>query len=267
MPDTQPPSLPGDSNPAAAGPAPAPASTSSVRRAVLLAAGRGTRMRDLTNDLPKPMIAVRGKPILQHIVEGLRDEGGVRDFLIIIGYRADVVTGFFGDGSRFRVNVGYQTQVVQDGTGRVVELARGWSGGDPFILSYGDILVAPANYRRLASLGDDTDAIVSVKHAPGEIAKGGAVFVNERFELTDLREKPQPGEPTSPWYNAGIYTFRPSIYEFTARLERSPRGEYELTDAIRALAQSGRKVQALELSGDWADVRDPEVLQQLNAGA
>ena len=97
-----------------------------------------------------------------------------------------------------------------------------------------------------------------------DVSQGGAVFVNERFELIDLREKPQPNEPTSPWYNAGVYAFRPSIFEFTARLERSPRGEYELTDAIRALAFAGKKVQALELSGAWADVRDPEILAQLN---
>jgi dTDP-glucose pyrophosphorylase len=158
----------------------------------------------------------------------------------------------------------YVVQEVQDGTGRVVELARDFAGTDPFVLSYGDILVNPENYRRLVALGD-AEALVSVKHNPGEIAKGGAVFVNERFELTNLREKPQPGEPTSPWYNAGVYTFRPSIFDFTARLEKSPRGEYELTDAIRALALSGCRVQAFELSGDWADVRDPAVLAELNA--
>ena len=234
-----------------------------VTKAVLLAAGKGTRMRELTNELPKPMIEVRGKPILLHIVEGLR-AAGVTHFLIVVGYRADVVQEFFGDGSKLGVSVEYETQVVQDGTGRVVELAKRFAGSDAFILSYGDILVDPQNYPRLATLGD-AEALISVKHNPGEISKGGAVFVNERFEMTDLREKPQPGEPTSPWYNAGIYTFRPSIFEFTAKLEKSPRGEYELTDAIRALAQSGHLVQALELAGDWADVRDPEVLAELNA--
>ncbi len=72
----------------------------SVRKAVILAAGRGTRMRELTDDLPKPMIPVRGKPILQHIIEGLRG-AGLTDVLLIVGYREDVVRGFFGDGGAF----------------------------------------------------------------------------------------------------------------------------------------------------------------------
>ncbi|HEV7401274.1 MAG TPA: sugar phosphate nucleotidyltransferase [Chthoniobacteraceae bacterium] len=232
-------------------------------KAVLLAAGRGTRMRGLTEDLPKPMLAVRGKPILQHIVEGLRD-AGVERILIVVGWRADVVQDFFGDGAKFGVRIEYTTQMVQDGTGRVVDLAREFAGEDAFVLSYGDILIAPENYRRLVAPGS-AEALVSVKHNPGEVAKGGAVFIDENFRMTDLREKPKPGEPTSPWYNAGVYCFRPSIFAHTARLEKSPRGEYELTDAIRTLGQSAH-VQVIELTGDWADVRDPEVLAELNRG-
>ena len=207
------------------------------------------------------MIAVRGQPILLHIVEGLR-AAGVTHFLIVVGWRADVVREYFGDGEKFGVSVAYATQVVQDGTGRVVELAKDFAGTDPFVLSYGDILVNPENYVRLVQLGS-AEALVSVKHNAAEIAQGGCVVVNDRFELTDLLEKPA-GPAPSPWYNAGVYTFRPSIFDFTARLEKSPRGEYELTDAIRALAQSGRQVQVVELAGEWADVRDPEVLAQLN---
>lgn len=236
--------------------------TTTIKKAVLLAAGRGTRMRELTEDLPKPMIPVRGKPILQHIVEGLH-AAGVTHFQIVVGYRADVVRDFFGDGSKFGISVEYATQVVQDGTGRVVDLARDFAGADPFILSYGDILIAPENYQRLVALGED-EALVSVKHNPGEIAKGGAVFIDDQWRMTDLREKPQPGEPTSPWYNAGVYAFRPSVFEYTAKLEKSPRGEYELTDAIRSLAIDTGRVRVVELAGDWADVRDPEVLAELN---
>ncbi|HEX5176354.1 MAG TPA: nucleotidyltransferase family protein [Chthoniobacteraceae bacterium] len=233
-----------------------------ARKAVLLAAGRGTRMRDLTDELPKPMIVVRGKPILHHIIDGLH-QAGIGEVLIIVGYRADAVRAYFADGTRCGVTISYTTQAVQDGTGRVVELARDFVGSDPFILSYGDILIEPHNYRRLVAI-DGAEAIVSIKKNE-DVSKGGAVFVNERFELIDLREKPQLGEPTSAWYNAGVYTFRPSIFQFTATLQKSPRGEYELTDAVRALAQSGCRVQAIELAGEWADVRDPEILAELNS--
>jgi dTDP-glucose pyrophosphorylase len=235
---------------------------SPIAKAVILAAGRGTRMRELTSELPKPMIAVRGKPILLHIVEGLRD-AGVTEFLIVVGYRADVVQDFFRDGSRLNVGINYETQIVQDGTGKVVELGRDFVGTDAFILSYGDILIDPVNYRRLVRLDADTEAIVSVKRDE-DVSKGGAVFVNADFELIDLREKPKRGEPISSWYNAGVYVFRPSIFEYIAGLQRSSRGEFELTDAIRDLARSGKKVRALELTGDWADVRDPEILADLN---
>lgn len=233
-----------------------------IDKAVLLAAGRGTRMREMTAGMPKPMLEVRGKPVLQYIVEGLRD-AGIGEFLIIVGYRADAVQNFFGDGSRYKAVIQYANQIVQDGTGRVVELAKNFVANDPFILGYGDILVAPENYKRLVDLPNDTEALISVTRGE-DVSKGGAVFVNDRMELLDLREKPKPGEPTSSWYNAGLYAFRASIFDFTAKLKPSPRGEYELTDAICELAQSGRKIKALELSGHWADVRDPETLAKLN---
>ena len=173
-------------------------------------------MRELTSDLPKPMLQVQGRPILQHIIEGMSD-AGVRDFLIVVGWRADVVREFFGNGSAFGVRIDYVTQVEQNGTGKVVGLAREFCGEESFLLSYGDILLDRAHYPLLASPADDVEAIISVKRMD-DVSHGGAVFVNENFEMIDLREKPQPGEPTSPWYNAGVYAFRPSIFEYTARL-------------------------------------------------
>src|SRR5207244_179954 len=109
-----------------------------INKAVVLAAGRGTRMRELTADLPKPMIEVRGKPVVQHIVEGLRD-AGIRQFLVVVGYRGDTVRHFLGDGSRYDIAIQYVTQTVQDGTGRVVDLARDFVSDIPFVQSYVDI--------------------------------------------------------------------------------------------------------------------------------
>jgi len=233
-----------------------------ITKAVLLAAGRGTRMRELTDDLPKPMLQVHGKPVLQHIIEGLK-AAAICDILIVVGWRADVVRDFFADGSKLGVRVEYTTQLVQDGTGKVIELARPFVCNDPFLLSYGDILVAPENYPRLCAAVAGAEAVLSVKRNE-DVTQGGAVFVNENFELTDLREKPSPGEATSPWYNAGIYAFHSSIFDYVAQLQPSKRGEFELTDAIRNLALAGNKVRAFELTGTWADVRDPEILARLN---
>src|SRR5438874_1506661 len=163
-----------------------------IEKAVLLAAGRGIRMRELTVELPKPMIEVRGKPVLQHIIEGLRD-AGIREFLIIVGYHADAVQNFFGNGSRHNVAIQYVTQTVQDGTGRVVDLARDFVGDSSFILGYGDILVNPANYKRITDLPEDVEATITITRGE-DVSKGGAVFVNDQMELVDIREKAQPGE-------------------------------------------------------------------------
>jgi dTDP-glucose pyrophosphorylase len=235
-----------------------------VTKAVILAAGRGTRMRELTTSVPKPMVEVAGQPILAYIVEGLRD-AGVRKFLIIVGYRKEVIVNYFGNGSAFGVEIAYQEQIIQDGTGKVVALAREFCGSDPFILSYGDILVDPASYVPLTQPGD-AEMILTVRHTL-DVSKGGAVYLNDRFEVVDLREKQPSERPQTNWYNAGFYCFKPTIFPYIDRLQKSQRGEYELTDAIRAMAHEGKSVRAVEIKGFWVDVRDPEILTELNARA
>jgi UDP-N-acetylglucosamine diphosphorylase / glucose-1-phosphate thymidylyltransferase / UDP-N-acetylgalactosamine diphosphorylase / glucosamine-1-phosphate N-acetyltransferase / galactosamine-1-phosphate N-acetyltransferase len=218
-------------------------------------------MRELTHDVPKPMVRVAGRPVLERIVAGLVS-AGIEQILVVVGYRKDVIMDHFGDGSQFRVRIDYVEQVTRDGTGRVVALARTFAGNTPFLLSYGDILVDPSFYPRLLELGD-AEMLLSVRRS-ADVSKGGAVYLNSAMEVTDLKEKPGPGEAATPWYNAGIYTFRESIFPCVGQLQPSPRGEYELTDAIRAMAHAGMKVRAIEVTGDWVDVRDPEVLAELN---
>lgn len=247
-------------------------------KAVILAAGKGTRMRELTNDLPKPMLRVQGKPILEHIIEGLKT-AGVREFFIITGYRAEVVEEYFGDGSKLGVQISYGRQIVQDGTGKAPELAKNFVGASPFILTYGDILVKPETYQQMVKRFGESDfsGLVTVTGSE-DVTKGGLFFFDdERFCLTRLVEKPnaeqlaelrssgwiREGKPV--WYNAGIYLFRPSLFEFTAKLEKSPRGEYELTDALSAMIASGHVLAGLKIEGRWVDVRDPEVLASLQA--
>jgi UDP-N-acetylglucosamine diphosphorylase / glucose-1-phosphate thymidylyltransferase / UDP-N-acetylgalactosamine diphosphorylase / glucosamine-1-phosphate N-acetyltransferase / galactosamine-1-phosphate N-acetyltransferase len=244
-------------------------------KAVILAAGKGTRMKDLTDACPKPMLKVQGKPILEHIVDGLR-AAQVREFCIITGWQAEVIESYFGDGSRWGVRIVYARQTVQDGTGKAPELAKDFVGSDAFLLTYGDILVKPETYRQMIRrFGEhDFSGVITVTDG-GDVTQGGMLCFDPSFCLTRVIEKPQPeqleqlrregllqpGQPV--WYNAGVYLFRPELFTFTARLQKSPRGEYELTDAIRALIESGHRIAGLEIQGRWVDVRDPEVLAKL----
>ncbi len=247
-------------------------------KAVILAAGKGTRMRELTNELPKPMLRVQGRPILEHIVTGIL-AAGVRDIFIVTGFRAEVIESHFGDGSKWGARLATGRQVVQDGTGKAPELAKDFIGDSPFLLTYGDILVPPATYPLMVRRFGEGDFAGVITVTPGEdVTKGGLNFFDDQFCLKRLVEKPSPEQveqlrrdgwlkPGAPaWYNAGIYIFRPALFDFTARLQKSPRGEYELTDAISAMVAAGQKLAGLEIQGRWVDVRDPETLARLEAG-
>ncbi|HOX03710.1 MAG TPA: nucleotidyltransferase family protein [Candidatus Paceibacterota bacterium] len=249
--------------------------TGPVARAVILAAGRGTRMRGMTAELPKPMLRVQGRPILEHIIDGIA-AAGIREFCLVTGYRAESIESHFGDGRSRGLRIEYVRQTVQDGTGRAAGLARDFAGADPFLLTYGDILVRPETYRRMLDrkVEGAFDGVLAVT-CGADVTKGAIVLFDCDFCLKRLIEKPapeqidslrqegllRPGDPA--WYNAGIYLLPPAVFERIDGLERSPRGEYELTDAIVGLQAEGRRMAGLEIAGRWVDVRDPEVLAAL----
>src|SRR5438093_4303388 len=235
-------------------------------------------MKELTDAVPKPMLRVQGRPIVEHIIEGLIATG-IREFCIITGWHAEVVESYLGDGSRLGVTVHYARQIVQDGTGKAPELAKEFVGSDNFLLTYGDILVKPETYQLMLKRFGEGDFSGLVTVTVGEdVTKGGLNCFDEQFCLRRLIEKPnsaqldqlraegwlKSGQPV--WYNAGIYIFRPVLFDFTGRLQKSPRGEYELTDAISAMVAAGHRIAGLEIVGRWVDVRDRDVLMTLEQG-
>jgi dTDP-glucose pyrophosphorylase len=154
---------------------------------------------------------------------------------------------------------------VQDGTGKAADPAREWIGSDRFLLTYGDILLQPPTDYALLKEAFREDGVIAVKDGE-DLTKGGAVILDEAGFMKDLVEKGALSEvPPNAFYNAGIYLLTPRIFDYTALLEKSPRGEYEFTDALKACVQKGERLRGVTLRKAWADVRDPSVLAELNA--
>ncbi|HSD09857.1 MAG TPA: nucleotidyltransferase family protein [Candidatus Binatia bacterium] len=232
----------------------------SVGDALVLAAGRGTRMKGLTEDLPKPMLRVAGRPLLEHIVLALRS-AGIGRFVVVTGYRADRIEQYFGNGSRLGVEIVYRRQEVQDGTARALLLGRDSIADRPFLLVWGDILAEAGNYSTLLATFRErqSDGLLGVNWVE-DPCRGAAVYVDRDNRIERIVEKPPPGTAQTHWNNAGIAVFRSVIFAYAAAVKPSPRGEYEVPDAISAMLADGLAIYAFPLRGFWSDVGTPEDL-------
>ena len=232
----------------------------SVRDAVILAAGRGTRMKGLTEDVPKPMLVVAGRPLLEHILVTLRS-AGIERFAIITGYRAERIESHFGDGARLGVEIVYRRQEVRDGTARALLLARDAIGDRSFLLGWGDILAEPSNYPALlgAFEAKPSSGVLAVNWVDDPY-RGAAVYVDADNRIERIIEKPPPKTADTHWNNAGIGVFRAALFDHCAAVKPSPRGEYEIPDALTSMLGAGLEVYAFPLSGFWSDVGTPEDL-------
>ncbi len=234
-----------------------------VEKAVLLAAGRGTRLGALTERLPKPLLSVGGRPIIVHILDGLF-RAGIRDVTIVTGYLAEMVEAELGNGAGSGMEIRYVRQEKLEGTARALCLAREPLGDATFFVGWGDILVRPENYRAIVRASRLADAAIAVNEV-GDPSLGAAVYLDEAMNVQRIVEKPGPGTSTTRWNNAGLAVLGPNIWPFIDALEPSERGEYELPQAVAALVASGARVVAVPIQGPWFDIGTPENLEAARA--
>ncbi len=230
----------------------------SIRLGVLPAAGAGVRAYPRTVRVPKVLLEVGGKPLLQHNLELLRDAFGIREIVVIVGHLADQVRRFLGEGERFGVHVRY-VDVGDPRCGLALGLhaARGLLA-EPFVAILGDELYLGTDHARLLSIEEPWEAACAVLRTADvhRIRKNYALSI-ENGVVTALEEK--PADVSNHWLGCGTYVFRPSIFGAIERTLPSPRsGRIELTDAIHTLVREGKPVRALELSGDYINVNSVE---------
>lgn len=220
---------------------------------MILAAGRGTRMKHLTDSLPKPMLPLAGRPILEHVIERLAT-AGISECAVVTGYRREVIEEHFAE-----CGITFLYQQTPNGTGAAALLAREFVAEEPFLLTFGDILAESGDYAAMIALlaSDPGCAAIAAVRWVDDPWQGAAVY-EEGGVMTRIVEKPARGTSTTHWNSAGIYCFRPEVFDLLDRLPLSPRGEYEITTAVEQSIP--RRVRIHPLNGVWRDIGRPEDL-------
>ena len=234
-----------------------------IERAVLLAAGRGTRLGDLTAGTPKPLLTVGRRPIIVRILDGLR-AARITDVSIVTGYLGDVLERELGNGEGSGIRIRYVRQEALDGTARAVALCRDHLGDGQFFVGWGDIVVDPPNYRSVTRAARFAEHVIAINEVD-DPATGAAVYVAEEMRVSRIIEKPAQGTSTTQWNNAGIMVLGSAIWAAIDDLKPSERGEYELPQAVAALVESGANVRAVPIEGPWFDIGTPESLAAARA--
>ena len=224
-------------------------------KAVLLAAGKGTRLRPLTDEKPKGMVEVDGKPILTHCFEQLAALGA-SEFVVVVGYKKEVIIDHYGDEFN-SIPITYAHQREQSGLAHALLTVEEYIDDD-FMLMLGDNIFN-ANLRDVVrrQKEDRADAAFLVEEVEWENAsRYGVCDTNAYGEITDVVEKPE--EPPSNLVMTGFYTFTPAIFHACHLVQPSNRGEYEISEAIDLLIRSGRTIDAIRIDGWRIDVGYPE---------
>jgi UDP-N-acetylglucosamine diphosphorylase / glucose-1-phosphate thymidylyltransferase / UDP-N-acetylgalactosamine diphosphorylase / glucosamine-1-phosphate N-acetyltransferase / galactosamine-1-phosphate N-acetyltransferase len=228
-----------------------------VNKAIILAAGKGTRMGELTEQLPKPMLPLAGRPMIEHILDRLR-EAGFSQALIVTGFRAETIEQHLAN---YPMSVEFRRDNLIKGTGSAALVARDFTANDPALLTFGDIICEPADYKGIAERlerAPQAAGVLGVKHVDDPWQ--GAAIYEDQGVVHRVIEKPPKGSSTTHWNSAGLFTIQPVIFDYLARLKPSIRGEYELTAAFSDLIEAGEQVLLYAIQGGWRDVGRPDDL-------
>jgi bifunctional UDP-N-acetylglucosamine pyrophosphorylase/glucosamine-1-phosphate N-acetyltransferase len=231
-------------------------------QAVIFAAGKGVRLKPITDIIPKCMVKIKGKPLMEWILDTITSLG-IEEIYLIVGYKKEIIENYFGQEYK-GAKINYIVQKEQMGTAHALSLAEKFAK-KTFLVINSDVLIGKNDMKKAIETDefDQADAIILGKKVTNPWRFG--VLKTEGNKIIDIVEKPKIGEEPSNLINSGIYRFDPDIFKAIKETNKSIRGEFELVESIKKYIAKGKNVEYRMIEGMFIHISDIEDLKKANS--
>ena len=241
-----------------------------VKKAIVPAAGKGTRLKPITDAIPKEMIRVGRKPAIEHVLSVLK-AGGVEDVLLIVGMKKKALMDYLGSGEMLDMNIYYRVQEKPKGIAHAVSMGKDFIGeNEDFVVMYGDNYITP--YDTMKDIVEfhekKNGAGTLVMNPVDDPRRFGIVDIDENMKIHGMIEKPtweeaKPFKMDGHWFNiAGLMILNSRIFDYIDKTEPGKKGEIWLTDAIELMRKDGKEFYGYEFTGKRFDIGTFESLRK-----
>jgi len=233
-------------------------------KGLIPAAGMGTRLGPITLAIPKELLMVGDKACIGHVVEAFK-LAGITDIAIVVGWKKHAILDYFGSGKRLGVNITYIVQDERNGLAKAVECGKNAINHNSFAVILGDNFFYPKTFlTEIIEFHNEKNSECTVGVTPMKDVSSYGVIKPKDERIIDIVEKPKQKDAPSNLACAGIYVFKPSIFDAIKKTKPDANNEYQLTDSIKLLIEEKKPIFFKELKGKHIDIGSPERLRMAN---